>query len=71
MIRQAFEPANHLSPYALIDNLTGCPAISLPLHTCQSGLPLGLQFSAAKGREDLLLAIGRYLEKHNSFAYYD
>lgn len=71
MIMQSFEPANHLSPYALIDNLTGCPAISLPLHTCQSGLPLGLQFSAAKGREDHLLAIGQYMEKHNNFRHYN
>lgn len=71
IIRKAFKPADHLSSYALIDNLTGCPAISLPLHTCQSGLPLGLQFSAAKGREDLLLAIGRFLEKHNHFHHYN
>lgn len=71
MIMQSFESANRLSPYALIDNLTGCPAVSLPLHTCRSGLPLGLQFSAAKGREDLLLAVGCYLEENDRFHYYN
>ena len=36
-------------------NITGQPAISLPLHWDDDGLPIGVQLVAAYGREDVLL----------------
>ena len=36
-------------------NLTGQPSISLPVYRDEQGLSLGVQLTAAKGREDLLL----------------
>lgn len=44
-------------------NVTGQPAISLPLHETAQGLPLGVQVVAELGREDLLLRIASQLEQ--------
>ena len=43
-------------------NITGQPAISLPLATSDYGLPIGIQLVAAPDREDLLIEVGRQLE---------
>ncbi len=44
-------------------NTTGLPAISLPLHMSEGGLPLGMQFVAAIGREGTLLRLAGQLEE--------
>ena len=44
-------------------NITGQPAISLPLHWTPEGLPVGVQLVAAMGREDLLIRIASQLEQ--------
>ena len=43
-------------------NLTGQPAISLPLHWSASGLPMGVQFVGAPFREDVLVRLASQLE---------
>ena len=48
--------------YTIPFNLTGQPAISLPVHWNDQGLPVGVQLVAASGREDLLLRISAHLE---------
>ncbi len=44
-------------------NITGQPAISLPLARSGFGLPIGIQLVAAPGREDLLIEVARSLER--------
>ena len=44
-------------------NLTGQPAIRLPLGQAGDGMPLGVMLTAQTLREDLLLAVGAALEQ--------
>lgn len=46
-----------------LQNVTGEPAISLPLERDANGLPLGMMFGAAAGRESVLLALAYELEQ--------
>jgi amidase len=50
-------------PYTQLANLTGRPAISLPLHWTADGLPLGVQFVAPLAGESLLIRLGAQLEQ--------
>jgi len=53
-------------PYATFTapfNVTGQPAISLPLAMTDDGLPIGVQIVAAYGREDLLIQVAAQLER--------
>ena len=54
--------AGTFTPYTPTFNLTGQPAISLPLHETPEGLPVGVHLVATYGREDLLLAVATALE---------
>lgn len=55
-------------PYTAQFNMTGQPAISLPLHRTASGLPVGVQLVAAFGREDLLVRVASQLEAASPWA---
>ena len=57
------EAVTGFAPWCPIFNQTGWPAISLPLHMSESGLPLGMMFGARLGREDLLYSIAGQLER--------
>lgn len=48
-------------------NVTGAPAISLPLATTASGLPQGMMFGAAPGHEALLIELAYELEQAAPF----
>ena len=50
-------------PYTAQFNMTGQPAVSLPLHSTPSGLPVGVQLVAAYGREDILIQVASQLEQ--------
>jgi amidase len=51
------------TPFTSFVNVTGLPAISLPVHVTAEGLPMGVQLIGRPGREDVLLAIGAQLER--------
>lgn len=48
--------------YTGLQNVTGTPSISLPLGTDSNGLPVGVQFTAALGRDARLLELAYELE---------
>jgi amidase len=50
-------------PYTAQFNMTGQPAITLPLHRTAAGLPVGVQLVAAYGREDILIQVASQLEQ--------
>ena len=44
-------------------NITGCPAMSVPLHWTKSGLPVGIHFGAGFGNEAMLFRLAGQLER--------
>jgi len=51
------------TPFTSFVNVCGLPAITLPVHVTERGLPMGVQLIGRPGREDVLLAIGAQLER--------
>ena len=50
------------TPFTFIANVTGAPAVSIPAHFTEYGLPVGVQFIAPFGREDILFSLSAQLE---------
>lgn len=67
LIWEMFADSLAWTPFTQQANLTGQPAISLPLYRNVQGLSLGVQLTAAKGREDLLLALAQSFEEQQLF----
>jgi hypothetical protein len=55
-----------LAPYSSIFNLTGGPALVLPVMRTSAGLSLGVQLGGDIGSDQQLLALGAQLEVSNS-----
>jgi len=65
----ALERLVGLTSFSMPFNVSGQPAISLPLHWNEDGLPIGVQLVAAPGREDLLLRVASQLEAVQPWAH--
>jgi amidase len=63
-----YRRSGHFTPYTAIFNVTGLPAISLPLFETEDGLPIAIQLGAGPLREDVLLAVGAQLEQARPWA---
>ena len=61
--RSWLERLIEFGPFTAPFNVSGHPAISLPLGESAEGLPIGVQLVAARGRDELLLAVAADLEQ--------
>ncbi|HET6627869.1 MAG TPA: amidase [Nocardioidaceae bacterium] len=57
-----FENQKRFTPYTSAWNLTGMPAVSLPLHMTPDGLPVGVMLAGRPTEEHRLLALSAQIE---------
>jgi amidase len=57
-----FEAQKAFTPWTSCWNVTGMPAVSLPLHWTPSGLPVGVMLAARPAEEALLLSLSAQVE---------
>jgi amidase len=58
-----FARQKQFSPYCATYNLTGQPAVSLPVATSPAGAPVGVMLAAVPGADGLLLQVAAQLER--------
>ena len=68
-VLQSFVNSLPYGTFTLPFNLTGQPAISIPMGQTAGGLPLGAQLAAAYAREDLLLQVAAQIEAANPWPH--
>ncbi|MEC5425650.1 amidase [Virgibacillus sp. C22-A2] len=62
LIYDMFLPSLTYTPFTQLANLTGQPAMSVPLHLSNNGMPIGVQVMAPKGGEMELLQLAHQME---------
>lgn len=67
-IEQLAEKIFAYMPYTPIANMTGQPSMSVPLHWNAKGLPVGVMFTSAIYREDILFPLAAQLERARPWA---
>jgi amidase len=58
-----FENQKAFTPYTSAWNVTGMPAVSLPLHMTADGLPVGVMLAGRPGEDHRLLALAAQVEE--------
>lgn len=62
LLRDLADQSLERTPNTQLFNMTGLPAMSVPLHTAQNGVPVGMQFAAAYEGDGLLIRLAAQLE---------
>ncbi len=57
-----FERQKRFTPYTALYNLSGQPAVSLPLHWTDAGLPIGVMLAGRMGEEATLISLSAQIE---------
>ena len=63
-----FAAQKAFTPWTSAWNVTGMPAVSLPLHWTADGLPVGVMLAARPAEEGLLLALAAQVEAASPWA---
>ncbi len=63
-----YQRSGHFTPFTAICNVTGQPAISVPLYHGEDGLPLAVQLIGRPAREDVVLSVASQLEQARPWA---
>jgi amidase len=58
-----FERQKRFTPWTAIYNVSGQPAVSVPLHWSQDGLPIGVMLAGRMGDEGTLISLSAQLEE--------
>ena len=58
-----FRKSGYFTPFTAIFNVTGQPAISLPLYHGEDGLPIAVQLIGPPAREEVLLSLAAQVEE--------
>ena len=65
---ECFERQKRFTPFTALFNVTGQPAVSLPLHTSPDGLPIGVMLVGRPADEVTLLSLSAQLEQARPWA---
>ncbi|MFB4282474.1 MULTISPECIES: amidase [unclassified Nonomuraea] len=59
---QTFERMKHFAAFPAIYNISGQPAVNLPLHWSEDGLPIGVMLAGRVGGEGTLISLSAQIE---------
>ena len=71
LLVKQWEPMMKRTPYTWLFNLTGNPAITLPVYKSANNLPLGVMFAAQDNSEKILLEMGKLFQDNNQFVMHE